>query len=804
MAKKQNPEDYLTIKDLMQEQLDVLEKQEEKVEKINAVFKDQASNLFGASNYQKKIVEQLNKAKDISAEEKVIQKSIVEIMTTKKYLSAAAKKTILEGLDGRMKELTLQKKQKAEEAEKKKLVDERLKQLEADKAKAIAATKELTDSLAESTDGFIDSIETKVKTIPFLGGFLAKTMGFDKLRDEFKEKVAGEFTKHFKEAMVAEKGLSESMMAGFKGMTGGVKGFGKSLLTALAPFAPLLIILALIKGALDFDKEVTELSRNLGISRDAAEEMNTEFKEMAASDIVVTSKELLSAQTELAEATGMSAQFSEDMLKTQAKLVKFMGMTGAEAANLSVYSESIGMNTRDLQLEVVGVVHQFNEATGASVNLSDVLKDISDLSASIKSHFKGNVEEMAKAVTLARSMGISLSESVTAAETTLSIESSLKNEMTAMMVAGVSINNNAIRRAQLAGEHEEVLRLQKEQLMEMGDLADKSPMQQKAIADAMGFTVDKLMEMNEHAKFQKEMGVDISTATLEEINNSTSLTAEKKKEILQQREQLSIQEKIAGIADKLGKIFLAFEPALSVVVDILSVVADTINLILTPFTAMYDIIKESSLAIGTFLVTLGLIYAIKMKMFTKDKASLAIWIAKNTASVVYTGILTTIESIKSKGLLKTIASMAMNAFISMAKIPFIGPILGAMAAASAVGLGMSLMSKAGDMMSPADGKTQVSTKEGGLFELSPNDDVVAAPGLLGGDTNRGETVGGIDLSGLINEIKGLRSSLVNEIKGLRQDIQAQPIQVTVDGRVVSEISRVQKQQNSVSTTGYGR
>ena len=32
------------------------------------------------------------------------------------------------------------------------------------------------------------------------------------------------------------------------------------------------------------------------------------------------------------------------------------------------------------------------------------------------------------------------------------------------------------------------------------------------------------------------------------------------------------------------------------------------------------------------------------------------------------------------------------------------------------------------MFSPADGKTQVSTKEGGLFELSSNDDLVAAPG----------------------------------------------------------------------------
>jgi len=35
---------------------------------------------------------------------------------------------------------------------------------------------------------------------------------------------------------------------------------------------------------------------------------------------------------------------------------------------------------------------------------------------------------------------------------------------------------------------------------------------------------------------------------------------------------------------------------------------------------------------------------------------------------------------------------------------------------------------AGDINSPARGKTQVSTKEGGLFELSKNDDLIAAPG----------------------------------------------------------------------------
>ena len=39
-------------------------------------------------------------------------------------------------------------------------------------------------------------------------------------------------------------------------------------------------------------------------------------------------------------------------------------------------------------------------------------------------------------------------------------------------------------------------------------------------------------------------------------------------------------------------------------------------------------------------------------------------------------------------------------------------------------------------MMMADGKTQVSTKEGGLFELSGNDQFVAAPGIADAVTGR--------------------------------------------------------------------
>jgi hypothetical protein len=63
----------------------------------------------------------------------------------------------------------------------------------------------------------------------------------------------------------------------------------------------------------------------------------------------------------------------------------------------------------------------------------------------------------------------------------------------------------------------------------------------------------------------------------------------------------------------------------------------------------------------------------------------------------------------------------------------VAAMMGAIAAAS------TKAKSAGDVMSPAKGKTMISTKEGGLFELSKNDDLVAAPGAAARMKNGGST-----------------------------------------------------------------
>jgi hypothetical protein len=132
---------------------------------------------------------------------------------------------------------------------------------------------------------------------------------------------------------------------------------------------------------------------------------------------------------------------------------------------------------------------------------------------------------------------------------------------------------------------------------------------------------------------------------------------------------------------------------------------------------------------------------------------------------------------------------------SFAMIPFgIGIPLGIAAVA---GL-FSMISKAkavGDMNSPADGKTQVSTKEGGLFELSPNDDLVAAPGAAAALAQAGNAdVGTTTLadgksSPNLAVLSAPLNAMINEIKALRADLNSGKIAVYMDtAKVTANIS----------------
>ena len=86
-----------------------------------------------------------------------------------------------------------------------------------------------------------------------------------------------------------------------------------------------------------------------------------------------------------------------------------------------------------------------------------------------------------------------------------------------------------------------------------------------------------------------------------------------------------------------------------------------------------------------------------------------------------------------KGLVTDIARMAAKAYQSGALTPFIGPALGAVAAAGALALGKTFLSKADDLISPGYGKRTIMGPEGAIA-LNNNDTIIAGTNLGGRNT----------------------------------------------------------------------
>ena len=182
---------------------------------------------------------------------------------------------------------------------------------------------------------------------------------------------------------------------------------------------------------------------------------------------------------------------------------------------------------------------------------------------------------------------------------------------------------------------------------------------------------------------------------------------------------------------------------------------------------------------------------IAVKNFAIEKGSLLLQYASNAAERIslalkQRGLLLTI-----KDFFKSIGQAAMKAYQSAASIPFVGWVLGAAAAAAVVALGMKLMSKGNDVVSPGYGKRTLMAPEGAIA-LNDKDTVIAGTDLGGKGKGKGkdEIKGGgssIDLTPLI--------AAVNEVTAAVNGLMERPTSVYLDG-----VQLAQKLQTPMAVT----
>ena len=587
------------------------------------------------------------------------------------------------------------------------------------------------------------------------------------------------------------------------GFIGDALGMAKKMVAQLAVMgAPLVIMYALIGAALHsfiaLDAAAQDFRKETGLLNSQTKDLvnNAHHIEMNFRDAGVELKDVFDTAKALKEEFSDTVNVSEEVLASLAVMGQNFGVSATNAAKVQSVLESVGGLSSETAANVGNQVA--NMAKLAGVAPDKVFKDIAENAEAASTFFKGDINALTKNAIQAQRMGTSLKQQVSLAEKLLDFENGIEQELVAATFVGGEFNLSRARALAMEGKLQEANEETLKQIQRSGDFRQKDYFTQQQLAKAAGMSVEEINKqlmmqekLNGLTEEEKKLASDAIDKGLDITNMTKEQLAEETKKIAAQNEQQGqlarMQNAFMGIVATVGGVL---SPLLEGLATILNLVLMPINAAAEGLAHMVGFLKEN-LDVALVLVgTFATMFTILNATMLLKKASLALDVVKEAFAkreLAY----------NVKGLFPLIAAMAMKAFSALGGFPVVGPILGAAAAAGAFMLGKSYMSKVGDVMSPADGKTRVSTKEGGLFELSKNDDLMAGPGLAGAAGGGG---GGGGLSALAAPL----AAVVNEIKALRADMASGKIAVYMDSAKVTSGVNTQVEKTTRNSYNIGQ
>jgi hypothetical protein len=534
----------------------------------------------------------------------------------------------------------------------------------------------------------------------------------------------------------------------------GAVGFAQKLGNAIKTASAKAIVFTLLAGILiagitafkDLDDAAGEFRETTGLTNSQMEGIRSNASEIAGEfgDLGVTAKGAFDTVAALKSEFSDIYNVSKETTAALTVMNQNFGIAAADSGKVQGIFEQIGGLSSETAANVQ--MQAANMAKLAGVAPAKVFKDIAENAEVASTLFKGDLTKLTKNAIEARRLGTNLKDVAATAEKLLDFEGSIEDELVAATYVGGQFNLSRARALAMEGN---IVDAQKEtlaQLQRSGDFRKQDYFTQRQLAKAAGMSVEEINKqldaqdkLNSLTSEQRKQAEEAINAGLDITNISADqLASETQKFKVQQENQKSL-DKLANtftsiaatVGNALTPLLDALIPIIQAILYPVQLIGQAVSYIIQGFTAMAPVLLP--------------ILAIFNAMWIKTQAL-------------------------------AIMSVIKGAWTSLGGLPVVGPALAIAAIAGGIGF-IKSQQKAGDMYSPADGKTQVSTKEGGLFELSPNDDLIAAPGAAKA-MNGGS-------GGNLAVLSAPLNTMIGELKALRADLAAGKIAVRMDGAKVS-------------------
>ena len=478
----------------------------------------------------------------------------------------------------------------------------------------------------------------------------------------------------------------------------------------IGSIAPLGIVLGLLAMFNEQQEAIADQFGAMGVTefRQELAGASQEFTRLGleGKDALITAKDLSSEfGIGFSQATAMADSVGDLAVST--------GMSTTEAAKLvGLFTELAGLSEQGA-LELAKQVESLAVASGVAPGV--VLEDIAKNAEVFAKFSSEGADGLARGAIQARKLGIELSDVASSMESMLDFQGSLNAEVEASVMLGRNINLQRARELALLGKTEE---FQKEILKIIGSQEEFDKMnvlQKQALAKATGMGVEQLAKMISKEKEAVTLASALANQDTSKIIPEETITATA--ELLNNLKALGME-----LAEAMGP---------------------SIEFVVSSFVKLMGMLEKVKVVLP---ILIGLFIAYKI-------AAMGLAVANTVKAISGFFAAAADGSAKTSG-------FGIPAFAAMATAA-------SLALLTMVGAGLGAIAMAGDMHSPAEGKTMVSTKEGGLFEMSKNDDLLAGPGLskalLGGG---GTTVVQADNTQVKMELK----KNTEETKGLRADL----------------------------------
>jgi plasmid maintenance system antidote protein VapI len=380
---------------------------------------------------------------------------------------------------------------------------------------------------------------------------------------------------------LAKTGLTPSQALAGKSspLLAGVKSLGPALTKALSP---VILIVELIKGITQADKETTELQKSMGLTKDQASgfRMNLASAAAGSNNLNITTTKLLETYNSINKQFGFIVRFSDETLVNTTRLTKQVGLSTEAANALAGLTERQGSNAEELYETTVGTVLQLQKQSGIQIDQREIFEQIGKTTGTIRANLGSNPITIATAIQKSKEFGASLQDVANAGKALLDFESSITSELEAELLLGKNINLEKARAAALAGDQVTLAQELQQQAGSFSNFSAMNVIQQEALAKAMGMSSDQLADI----LYQQ----DLQSKGAEKVR--AELMATGQEDAVRALDAQSAQDKFNATVEKLQGVFAdvgtAFMPILQLFGDLLSLV----NLIIAPITDLVQLI----------------------------------------------------------------------------------------------------------------------------------------------------------------------------------------------------------------------